>query len=262
MLAGRLIASHSGKKKVVAGTADLDLLRSMDFGGADIVHGTIFAGLLIACSTTEGGLLFISAFFDEKVAHISLLCKRLQSPDRLQDAYTILSRFISQKLFHLHAAWPACAQENLGIQWFARVDKVVYSTLANLLGVPSLSDQARVISGMSARLTGAALPLGLDRAAAAALAFYVGYMNNLPRDQLRMIGGSTYMEETASLRDGTDFPDISHVKIFAGNSLEDDIQREAACDEAADIVEEDSGCDEDGDDFNNDCDYEESHGGI
>ena len=42
----------------------------------------------------------------------------------------------------------------------------------------------------------------------------------------------------------------------------DDIQREAACDEAADIVEEDSGCDEDGDDFNSDCDYEESHGGV
>ena len=77
-----------------------------------------------------------------------------------------------------------------------------------------------------------------------------------------MIGGSTYMEETASFRDGTDFPDILHVKNFAVNSLEDDIQREAACDEAADIVEEDSGCDEDGDDFNSDCDYEESHGGI
>ena len=32
--------------------------------------------------------------------------------------------------------------------------------------------------------------------------------------------------------------------------------------EAANIVEDDSGCDEDGDDFNSDCDYEESHGGI
>jgi len=64
------------------------------------------------------------------------------------------------------------------------------------------------------------------------------------------------------LPDRADFPDILHVKNFAGNSLEDDIQREAACDEAADIVEEDSGCDEDGDDFNSDCDYEESHGGI
>ena len=52
------------------------------------------------------------------------------------------------------------------------------------------------------------------------------------------------------------------MKNFAENSLKDDIQREAACDEAADIVEEDSGCDEDGDDFNSDCDYEESHGGI
>ena len=50
------------------------------------------------------------------------------------------------------------------------------------------------------------------------------------------------------------------MKNFAGNVLEDDIQREAACDEAADIVEDDSGCDEDGDDFNSDCDYEESHG--
>lgn len=64
------------------------------------------------------------------------------------------------------------------------------------------------------------------------------------------------------LPDRTDFPDILHVKNFAENSLKDDIQREAACDEAADIVEEDSGCDEDGDDFNSDCDYEESHGGI
>ena len=40
------------------------------------------------------------------------------------------------------------------------------------------------------------------------------------------------------------------MKNFAGNSVEDDIQREAACDEADDIVEDDSGCDEDGDDFN------------
>ena len=64
------------------------------------------------------------------------------------------------------------------------------------------------------------------------------------------------------LPDRTDFPDILHVKNFAGNSLEDAIQREAAGDEAADIVEEDSGCDEDGSDFNSDCDYEESHGGI
>ena len=105
MLAGRLgIASHSGKKKVVAGTADLDLLRSMDFGGADIVHGTIFAGLLIACSTIEGGLLFISVFFDEKVVHISLLCKRLQSPNRLQDAYSPESLNRALKCFELKSS--------------------------------------------------------------------------------------------------------------------------------------------------------------
>ena len=77
-LAGRLgIASHSGKKKVVAGTADLDMPGEMNFGGAEIVHGTIFAGLPIACSNTEGGRAFIAEYCDEKVAHISLLCLSL-----------------------------------------------------------------------------------------------------------------------------------------------------------------------------------------
>ena len=103
------VASHSGKRVVVAGTADPEMLARMDFDGAEIVHGVIFAGLPIACAATEGGRAFIDEFCNEKVAHISLLCKRLQSLDRLQDAYTILSRSISHKLVHLHVAWPACA---------------------------------------------------------------------------------------------------------------------------------------------------------
>ena len=66
---------------------------------------------------------------------------------------------------------------------------------------PSLPDQARVISRLATRLTGAALPLGQDRAAAAALAFYVGYMKDLPQDQMQMTEGSAYMDEVACLRD-------------------------------------------------------------
>ena len=75
----------------------------MDFGGAKIAHGVIFAGLPIACAATEGGRAYTNEYYNEKVAHISLLCRRLQSLDRLQDAYTILSRSISRKLVHLHA---------------------------------------------------------------------------------------------------------------------------------------------------------------
>ena len=101
------VASHSGKRVVVAGTANVEALERMDFGGAEIVHGVIFAGLPIACVTTEGGRAFIDEYCNEKVAHIRLLCRRLMSLDRLQDAYTILSRSISRKLVHLQAWRPS-----------------------------------------------------------------------------------------------------------------------------------------------------------
>ena len=113
----------------------------------------VYCGLPIACPTTEGGRAFITAYRDEKVAHIGLLCKRLLSLDHLQDAYTILVRSISHKLVHLHAAWPACAEGDLGIQWFERADEVVHSTLADLLGVSRLTEMARVISRLPTRLT-------------------------------------------------------------------------------------------------------------
>ena len=54
---------------------------------------------------------------------------------------------------------------------------------------------------MPTRLTGAALPLGQDRAASAALAFYVAYMKNLPLDQRQTTEGSEYMHEVELLRD-------------------------------------------------------------
>ena len=75
----------------------------MDFCGAKIANGAIFAGLPIACAATEGGRAYINEYCNEKVAQIMLLCRRLQSLDRLQGAYTILSRSISRKLVHLHA---------------------------------------------------------------------------------------------------------------------------------------------------------------
>jgi len=55
---------------------------------------------------------------------------------------------------------------------------------------------------MAPRLTGAGLPLGHDRAAAAALAFSVNYMTGLPEDQLHETERSPYMEEIGALRDG------------------------------------------------------------
>ena len=82
--ARKLHDSYIGKRIVVAGTADLDLLSTMDFGGADIKHRTIFAGLPIACTTTEGGRAFIDEFCDGKVAHIKPLCIPLRSLDRWQ----------------------------------------------------------------------------------------------------------------------------------------------------------------------------------
>lgn len=73
LAAGLGIASHSWKKRVVTGTANLGMR-------------TVFAALPIACTTTEGGRAFITVFCDEKVAHITLLCGHLQSFNRLQDA--------------------------------------------------------------------------------------------------------------------------------------------------------------------------------
>ena len=154
----------------------------MVFGGADIVHGVIFAGLSIACAATEGGHTYIDEYCNVKVAHIKLLCKRLQSLDCMQGACTTISRSISRKLAHLHAAWPACAQGQQSIKWFERADEVVLAVIANLMDVPNLPARARVVAVMLARLTGSALPLGQDRAAETALAFSVNYMSNLPED--------------------------------------------------------------------------------
>ena len=46
----------------------------------------------------------------KKVAHIRPLCEFFQSLDHLQDDYTMVLRYISRKLVHLQAAWPAFSQ--------------------------------------------------------------------------------------------------------------------------------------------------------
>ena len=70
----------------------------------------------------------------------------------------------------------------------------------DLVGVPSLPAQARVIAAMAPRLTGAGLPLGRDRVAAAALAFSVYYMIGLSEDQIHETERSPYMEAIGALR--------------------------------------------------------------
>ena len=80
------------------------------------------------------------------------------------------------------------------------MDEVVLAAIADLIGVPGLSAQARVIAGMATRLTGAGLPLGRDRAAAAAIAFSTNYMLGLPEDQRHDTERSPYMAAIEALR--------------------------------------------------------------
>ena len=72
----------------------------------------------------------------------------------------------------------------------------------NLLGIPSLLAQACVVAALPARLTGAGLPFGPDRAAAAAVTFSVSNMTKLPQYQLQMTVDSAYMVEVGVLRTG------------------------------------------------------------
>ena len=62
------------------------------------------------------------------------------------------------------------------------MDEVVLAAIADLIGVPGLSAQARVIAGLAPRLKGAGLPLGRDCAAAAAIAVSTNYMLGFPED--------------------------------------------------------------------------------
>ena len=70
----------------------------------------------------------------------------------------------------------------------------------NLLGIPSLLAQACVVAALPARLTGAGLPFGPDRAAA--VTFSVSNMTKIPQYQLQMTVDSAYMAAVGVLRTG------------------------------------------------------------
>ena len=72
----------------------------------------------------------------------------------------------------------------------------------NLLGIPSLLAQACVVAALPARLTGAGLPFGPQRAAAAAVTFSVSNVTKLPQYQPQMTFDSAYMAKVGVLRTG------------------------------------------------------------
>ena len=117
---------------MAAGTAYLDELRTLDFGGAAIQYKVIFEDLPTACMT-DGGRAFIDEFRNQQVAHIKVLYAYLQSLghllDHLLDACTIFLHSISRKLVNPHAGWSSCTERVQCKHWFEWAEKAVYSAL-------------------------------------------------------------------------------------------------------------------------------------
>ena len=163
---------------MAAGTAYLDELRTLDFGGAAIQHKVIFVDLPIAC-VTDGGRAVIDEFRNQQVAHIKVLCACLQSLghllDHLLDACTL---FPGKSSIHTRTGRHAQKESNVSTGSSGLKKLSTPHLPSNLLVIPSLPSRAGIIAALSARLASVALPLDRHHAAAAAVTISVSHMRH------------------------------------------------------------------------------------
>ena len=82
-----------------------DILASNIPDDTPIVDGTIFARLTIAVMSTPGGKTFALEFFAKELDEIKVFAAKLPALHHKQDAFTVLSRSIINKLSHLRLVW-------------------------------------------------------------------------------------------------------------------------------------------------------------
>ena len=69
--------------------------------GTLIVEGTIFAEQLIACVSIPGGQAYVDAFFTKRIVELDVFAAKLRALQHKQDAFTILSQSLVNKMSHL-----------------------------------------------------------------------------------------------------------------------------------------------------------------
>ena len=146
---------------------------------------------------------------------LKVFAGKLRALQYKQDAFTILSRSLANKIPHFHLAWPLVVPPEEAVRLSMNIDAVTLRELASLAETSSLPPSAAEIASLPVLDSDIGLPTGPARFLAAALAFSGSYVMGIADDDQCSPPENEYYAANvdgiaASLED--EFPGVKQVR--------------------------------------------------